>query len=638
MEKILVADDDTGILFLIKKNLRREDFDIETVETGAEALSKTLELKPSLLILDYILKDMNCRQIIETLQSHNLRIPFIIMTGHGDEKVAVDLMKLGARDYIIKDQNFLSLLPAIVKQVMETIIYEQKLKIAETALIESESRYRTLVENSRDIIFTVDENACFTFINQTFEKETGFSINEMLHRNCFDLIHPSDRKMMNELFKMLSNDQPVPLYELKLLKSNQEDIFVELGMVGIKDANQKIIGTLGIGRNVTQRKSLEQQLLQSQKMEAIGRLAGGVAHDFNNILTAIIGQADLLALDAKEKDLPVQEIEQIRSAAERAASLTRQLLAFSRKQMLQPQIVDINRIIEDIHKMLRRVIGEDIAINVVVDRNLSKIKADKGQIEQVIMNLMMNARDAMPHGGSLSILVNNVEIHESYKNLESDIAPGRFISIAVKDTGVGIESSVLPHIFEPFFTTKEINRGTGLGLSVVYGIVKQHKGWIEVESQLGTGTEFKVFLPAIIEDSSEADATGYEMDDLKGRGERVLFVEDETSLRDVIFRALKAYGYRVFEAKDATEAMTIFEAEKRDFDLVFSDVVLPDENGIDLVGKLLAIKPELKVLLTTGYVDEKSQWSKIQDNHYSFVQKPYQIYSLLQKIKEILHR
>ncbi|MDY7041237.1 MAG: ATP-binding protein, partial [Chloroflexota bacterium] len=382
----------------------------------------------------------------------------------------------------------------------------------------------------------------------------------------------------------------------------------------------------------------EEQLRQSQKMEAIGRLAGGVAHDFNNLLTAVTGYSWLLLKGLDDDDPMRKDIEEIKKAARRGSSLTRQLLAFSRRQVLQPTVLDLNSVVSDMEKMLRRIIGEDIDLSTMLDLELGRTKADPGQIEQVIMNLAVNARDAMPQGGKIIIKTENVTLNESHVQVIPEARPGRFVCLSVVDTGIGMDKETTRRIFEPFFSTKE--NGTGLGLAVVYGIVRQHGGWINVTSEPEQGSTFEVYLPVFSVESAGESAEKASalqlLGELKGNGERILLVEDDASIRKFTGRVLDENGYVVLEAADAEEALGIFEREGGQVHLVFSDVVLPGQSGVQLAEKLLSSHPDLQVLLSSGYTDQKSQWTFIQEKGFRFLQKPYTFPRLLRTIREAM--
>jgi two-component system cell cycle sensor histidine kinase/response regulator CckA len=409
----------------------------------------------------------------------------------------------------------------------------------------------------------------------------------------------------------------------------------------VRDANGDVVGSVEVTLDISERRRAEEerekiqaQLLQSQKMEAIGRLAGGVAHDFNNLLTTITGYSGLLLNSLDDGDPLRGDLEEIMKATRRAASLTRQLLAFSRKQVLQPQSLDLNALVSDVGKMLHRIIGEDIELVNDLEPRLGRVKADPGQIEQIIMNLVVNARDAMPQGGRLTIKTENVILDEDYCQVFAEARPGEFVRLSVEDTGVGMDKKTLQHMFEPFFSTKE--DGTGLGLSVVYGIVKQHEGWVNVYSEPGQGSAFKVYLPAFAVEAEGKKVEAISLQELQGSGERILLVEDDEGVRKLTTRALGRNGYVVFEAARTQEALRVFEGEGGKFHLVFTDVVLPDGTGLQLIDQLLPRNPELRVLLSSGYTDRKSQWPLIRARGFRFLQKPYALAELLRAIREAI--
>jgi PAS domain S-box-containing protein len=391
-----------------------------------------------------------------------------------------------------------------------------------------------------------------------------------------------------------------------------------------------------LSNSLRELKRTQDILLHAQKMEAIGNLAGGVAHDFNNLLTAIKGYAEL-ALDRLDPaDTTHADVSQIRKAADQAASLTSQLLAFGRQQPLQPKVLDVNSVVAGVDKMLRRLIGEDVELTAELEPDIDSVKADPTQVQQVIMNLAINARDAMPGGGTLTIRTENVSLSKRDCKSLHEAKPGRYVRLSVNDTGSGIAPEVIDRIFEPFFSTKEIGKGTGLGLSVVYGVVSQHDGWIDVESRVGEGTTFHVYLPVTTAEIAEQTTREVMIAEVNGRGERILVVEDEDAVREFASRALTDSGYDVLQAADAEEALEIFEKANGAVDVVFSDVVLPSKSGLQLADELLARHPDLRVLLSSGYTDQKSQWSVIQERGYGFVQKPYAIRDLLRTIREVI--
>jgi nitrogen-specific signal transduction histidine kinase len=387
--------------------------------------------------------------------------------------------------------------------------------------------------------------------------------------------------------------------------------------------------------DITERKQLQQQLIQSQKMEAVGRLAGGVAHDFNNLLTAIFGYAELLTEELPEGSPARKDVEEIRKASERAASLTRQLLAFSRQQVLQPVVLSVNDLVEDVEKMLRRLIGADVELRTALAPDAGNVRADPGQLEQVILNLAVNARDAMPTGGKLTIETQNAELSEMYAEAHQPVVPGAYVMLAVSDTGVGMDAKTQGRIFEPFFTTKGKNKGTGLGLSTVYGIVKQSGGYIWTYSEPGHGTTFKVYLPHVDAPVEPAVRPPDPGGALAGT-ETVLLAEDDELLRPLARGLLEKLGYTVLDAGTAAEALTLARAHEGPIHLLIADVVMPGESGRLLARRLAELRPDLRVLYTSGYTDEAIVHHGMLEPGLNYLQKPFTPAALAGKVREVL--
>jgi nitrogen-specific signal transduction histidine kinase/CheY-like chemotaxis protein len=387
--------------------------------------------------------------------------------------------------------------------------------------------------------------------------------------------------------------------------------------------------------DVTDHKKLESRLVQSRVMEAVVRLAGGIAHDFNNLLTAINGYSDLL-LKQMDKDHPMRrEAEEIRKAGERAASLTRQLLAFSRRQILQPKVLELNAVVSRIDDMLRRLIGEDVTLQASFGENLWRVKADPGQIEQVLMNLAVNSRDAMPGGGKLTIETRNMEYSEALPLGTGEMPPGAYVMLSVSDTGYGMDEATLSRIFEPFYTTKEKGKGTGLGLAMVYGIVKQSGGYILVDSKEGKGTTFRIYFPRTKEEarpsapeiSSSAPSTGKET---------VLVVEDQDEVRNLVEEILGMQGYTVLKASNGDEALQLGKSRKKPIHLLLTDMVMPGMNGKELAERMQKMSPGMKVILMSGYAEEGLiQWGTIMQG-MDFLKKPFRVETLIQKVRKVL--
>jgi len=508
---------------------------------------------------------------------------------------------------------------------------------AEKALRESEYKYRQLIEGSNDAIYLLYDNK-FEIVNRKFCNMFGVTLEEVNRPgfNFMDMVAPKSRPLIEERERRLANGENIdPKYEFTAITRDGKEVVVEVSVSYIiyKDG----VATQGILRDLTERKKLEQQLVQSQKMEAIGKLAGGVAHDFNNILTVILGYCELANM-AISKDNPVYEyFHQIEISGKKAASLTNQLLAFSRRQFIKLSIVNVNSVIADMQKMLHRVIGEDIEIRTKLEQDIKLIKADPAQIEQIIMNLSVNARDAMPNGGRLTVETKNVALDSEYAKEHSGVKPGSYILISVSDTGIGMGKEIKDQIFEPFFTTKEKGKGTGLGLSTVYGIVKQNDGFIYVYSEPNVGTTFKIYFPCTNEEISEPESNPDDViSDFSGN-ETILVVEDEESVRKFTVSSLKKYGYNVLEASNGHKALKYFpKNHSSNIHLLITDVIMPNMNGRELANKIFSIDPKIKVLFMSGYTDDMILRHGISSTELAFIQKPFSTTELLQKVREVL--
>jgi two-component system cell cycle sensor histidine kinase/response regulator CckA len=453
----------------------------------------------------------------------------------------------------------------------------------------------------------------------------------------FELVHPDDRKLVSDaVAQALRHKEAYDIEHRIVLREGEERIVRERGEI-MCDDNGNPVRIRGIVMDVTERKRLEEQLRQSQKMEAIGQLAGGVAHDFNNILTVIHGHASLM-LHAKILSLPAEKsVQQIVQAAERAASLTRQLLTFSRRQVMQPKHLDLNQLVSNMTMMLGRILGEDIALQLHYCPEPAFLRGDAGMIEQILLNLAVNARDAMPKGGQLSIRISTLEIGASRAAWHPEARPGKFICLSVADTGCGISPEILRRIFEPFFTTKEVGKGTGLGLATVYGIVKQHQGWIEVKSELGKGAMFRVFLPATERQGISAENNFSTEPPPRGGSETILVVEDEAPLRELVCNVLSGHGYNVLQAESGAKALDVWRGNKDDVDLLLTDVIMPDRlNGRELAEELRGEDAELKVIFMSGYSADAVGKDFISQPGFQYLQKPYDPRKLAQAVRECL--
>ncbi|MGO9952696.1 MAG: PAS domain S-box protein [Dissulfurispiraceae bacterium] len=509
-------------------------------------------------------------------------------------------------------------------------------KRAEECLQTSEAKYRSIFEETKDVIFISTPEGEFADINPAGLELLGYSTLEELKKIDIpnDLYENAQDRV---LFQQLIEQQGyVKDFEEHFKKANGQHIAVRITAAAIRDEKGKVINYRGIMRDVTLEKTLEHQIMQAQKMEAVGQLAGGIAHDFNNILSAIIGYGHLVLMQIQE-DSPLRPyVEQILDSSERAATLTQNLLAFSRKQIVNLQPCRVNEIIKKATPVLTKLIREDIELKLELSEEDSTVIVDRLQIEQVLMNLVTNARDAMSAGGILTISTQKMDMDATFMEVHGYGEIGKYAIISVEDTGVGLDEMTKTRIFEPFFTTKEMGRGTGLGLAMVYGAVKQNNGFINVYSEVGKGTTFRIYLPEVtvtVERKKDVD-----IQSPLGGAETILLVEDDQALRKLAGTLLDKYGYTVIEAIDGDDALARFNAYKKRIDLLITDVVIPKRSGIEVFETIRMLHPEIKVLFLSGYSKDIIQKKGILDTGANFLQKPVSPNTLLAKVREILNR
>jgi PAS domain S-box-containing protein len=492
-----------------------------------------------------------------------------------------------------------------------------------------------VVECSHDAIISLTREGFVLTWNHGAERIFGYSVEEAIGRSILFLSPPGKPDEGSALMERVERADTVEPFETVRVKKDGTLIHIALTLSPIRNSEGQVVGVSSVARDVTESKNLEEMLRQAQKMEAVGQLAGGVAHDFNNLLGVIMGHTGLMLGRLSPDDANRKGIEEIEKAGERAARLTRQLLAFSRKQVLQPKVLDLNAVVAGIEKLLQRLIGEDIELRVVLDPLLGQVKADAGQVEQIIMNLVVNARDAMSVGGKLTIQTSNVEEDEEYAVVHYAPRPGPRVMLSVMDSGCGMDPKTKARIFEPFFTTKEFGKGTGLGLSTVYGIVKQSGGSVSVSSELGVGTTFRVYLPRM--DSLPETALPTEKaQKVEGGSQTILIVEDETALLQVTQASLEAAGYVTLAAKSPAEAIRVSENHPGPIHLMVTDVIMPGMNGAQLATHLSALRPEMKVLYVSGYTDNTIVRHGVLEPGLAFLQKPVSPRTLTMKVGELL--
>jgi two-component system cell cycle sensor histidine kinase/response regulator CckA len=647
--KVLLVEDSDHDAMLLLHELRQGGYSplYERVETP-EAMVGALEKQDwDMVIADYVMPRFSGLDALKLLQDRGLDLPFIIVSGKIGEDVAVKAVKAGAHDYLLKD-NLTRLNLAVERELREAVMRrERRLAEAELAAtqqqlfqvqkMEAEQRFLKAFKSS-SICQTIKklDNGQYIDVNERFEQLTGYRRKDVIDHTPEELnlwARPEHRQQMMQILKA---DGEVRDFEYELRTKPGKIRTGLLSAVSVMLNNEPCM--LDSTIDITERKQAGERLQQAQKMEAIGQLAGGMAHELNNQLTIIQTCMDLHSQRFPLDNYVYDTFMNIRKATEKSANLTRQLLMFGRRQPQFKAPLNLNQNIKDNLKMLDRLIGEDITINYQFDPALWTVYADTASIDQILINLVLNARDAMHGGGMLTIKPKNVVLKKERSSHSGDTKPGRYVCLSVSDTGAGIDKDVLPHIFEPFFTTKELGRGTGLGLSVVYGIVKDHDGHVNVKSSNGRGATFKIFLPAFKFDTQpvQAESSPARLDQLRGNGEMILLAEDDRDLMNLTRDLLTDNNYVVHACRSIFDADFVFAREKGSFDLLLSDLILPDGRGTDLALLLRRSKPSLDVILVSGYTDDQDNLEHIKKEGLPFLPKPYTAEILLRKIAEVL--
>ncbi|MEZ6031573.1 MAG: PAS domain S-box protein [Planctomycetaceae bacterium] len=751
--RILIVEDNPADAKLLEHELRRGGLEFQSTRVDSETeYIAALNAGPHVVLCDWQLPQFDGLRALSLLQASRPGVPFILVSGSIGEEAAVNVMKLGASDYLLKDR--LGRLVPVIRQALARRDHQRSVDQATAALRQSEERYRRLMEVLPNAVF-INSGGRIVFCNPSCVRLFGATdVSQLLGRSPFDLFHPDFHLLIQQrISRMLEKDEHVAGIEEKIVRLDGRvvpvhviatpvmDCGVRAVMVALSDltererstsllrsvldsvndsivtvddcgtihsvnpatermfgyAQSEIVGRnirllmpspyheqhneyianyirtglnrmIGIGREVagrrrdgsvfpleltvaefeldgkrcftgvvrdiTERKRLEEQFHQAQKMEAIGQLAGGIAHDFNNLLTVINGYAQLLLTDVPNEDIRARYTAYIREAGERAAGLTAQLLAFSRKTILEPRLLDVNVLIEQLARMLRRLIGEDITFVTILKPRLRCVKADRGQLEQVIMNLAVNARDAMPRGGRLTIETSEIVIEPGELPL-LDLQPGCFVQIRITDTGTGISPEVQSRMFEPFFTTKEVGHGTGLGLATAYGIIKQTGGYIGVDSESGKGASFRILLAAVSDDTDGAKNL-LSRNTASVGSETVMIVEDEPAVLKLLRAILESNGYTVVSANDGPSALATAAAFPGTIDLLLTDVVMPEMSGREMAQSFRERWPKLKVLYTSGYTADTVVRYGVETAADAFIQKPFTPAGLAGKVRQTL--
>ena len=627
---ILLLEDNLRDRQLLEKTLINEGLvcQITHAKSKEEFQAALEQARYDLIISDFTLPAYSGIAALTASRELQPDTPFIFVAGTIGEEKVVESLKSGATDYVLK--NHLNRLGQAVRRALREA-HERKERQRAEEQVRVQSSALEAVANG---IMLTDAAGKILFGNRAFCAMTGYALEEILGKNPGFL---NSGKHDADFFRALWNTILTGrVWQGELINRRKDGTLYneEMTITPIQKSNGEISHFIAVKQDITKQKQRKEQLHQARKMEAIGQLAGGIAHDFNNLLTVIHGNVQLVLTDESQLNEENRQcLKQVTDATERAADLTRQLLAFGRKQVVQFQPLNLNHVITKFTKMLKRVIGEHIALQCRCAEDLPSVNADVGMIEQILLNLIVNARDAMPQGGSIVITTAAVHIDASHAETHPEAQTGEFVCIAVGDTGTGIYPEYLPRIFEPFFTTKEAGKGTGFGLATVYGIVKQHRGWIEVSSQLGNGTTFKIFLPASASGAAKKSTPQTKAIPAGGH-EKILLVEDDADVRIVARDVLEGSGYQIWEASNGLEAMNVWKTNASQIDLLLTDIILPGGlNGWELADRFSGERPGLKVILMSGYNSDLA--GKIQP-HSHILPKPFSLESLTETVRSCL--
>jgi len=635
--QVLFIENDSKLVDLCVDVLQQNGFAVraEVLETPEELGTRLASNAYDVVLADQTLIASAGIEVLDGLRHAGRDVPLIIVTGTLNEEAAMGCIQAGATDCILK--GGLWRLPMVVRRVVEERTLREERARASEALRASEERYRTLFERNLAGVYSVALDGRILDLNLACARMLGYASREEAMNHTLWDVAPSVAEMQ-KLIALVQKHKTFTDLEVGLRRTDGRALWVLGSASLIEGGDGKPASIQGTLIDITERKRLEQRLRQSVKMEAVGRVAGGMAHDFNNLLTAILGYSDLLLEKLPAASQLSRYATEVKKASERAFFLTRQLLAFSRQQVLTPQVLNLNVVLADMQKTLRGLIGDDIELVTQLEPQLGNVKADPGQVEQIILNLALNSRDAMAKGGRLTIETANIEVPHGSDvmiSAQPNLRAGSYVILVISDTGCGMDGETQTRIFEPFFTTKGKDQSAGLGLSVAYGIVKQSKGHISVRSEPRQGTTFKVYLPRAEEKSSHARLRE-PLSNAPKESETILVVEDEGAVRELTRMALAAKGYRVLEAASGEEALKICEEHSGPIHLMVTDVVMPRLSGQELARRLATLRPETKVLYISGYTGGAAGWPEISHLETAFLQKPFTPETLMRQMREML--
>jgi two-component system cell cycle sensor histidine kinase/response regulator CckA len=628
--EILIVDDEPRMCDSLKVLLSNEGYSTETAGSGQEAIERLAKGTVDLALLDIVMPDMNGLQIMDYIKKKNLDTLVIVITGHASVDSAIESLRKGAHDYLRKPFEFDELLKR-VENAVEQKRLKREFQIINGKLALSERRYQDLVNHSPDIIFTLDLDGTFTFVNQAWGKSLGNKPDDVIGKRFGDFVTKDVADHCTSLLRQVEQGQTISDISYSLTHEDGSSRLFSMSGAPSMDPDGRVIGMVGVLRDITEQRKLEAQLTQAHKMQAIGTLAGGIAHDFNNLLMGIQGRTSLMILNMDPASPHCDHLKGIEDIVESGANLTKQLLGFARAGKYEVKPTDINALIDKSIAMFGRT-RKEITIRTDYEQSVWTLEVDQCQLEQVLLNLCVNAGHAMPEGGNLHLRTRNVVLRDEDVR-PFGMEPGKYVRIAVEDSGIGMDQTTQRRIFEPFFTTKEMGRGTGLGLASAYGIIKNHGGFIDVESKKGEGTTFSIYLPASEKEIPNKREVPSEI--LRGT-ESVLLVDDEEMIIEVGQEILQEMGYKVLSAKTGQEAVDLYAKNKGQIDMVILDMIMPGMGGGETFDKIKEMHPEAKVLLSSGYSVEGQASEILARGCNGFIQKPFSVKKLSQTIRQVL--
>jgi two-component system, cell cycle sensor histidine kinase and response regulator CckA len=635
--RILIVEDSEDDLLLLLRELRRGDYtlDYARVETAVEMQAALDRQAWDIVIADYTLPRFSAPAALELLQHQQRDLPFIIVSGTIGEDAAVAAMRAGAHDYLLKD-NLTRLVPAVARELREAQERQKRIE-AEQALRESEERFRQLAENITESVFWMSEPTALAilYVSPAYERIWGRSGDSLYAnlREWFEAIHPDDRQRVQTSYfdrSLLGKYDE----EYRVIRPDKSIRWIRDRGFPIKNHTGIAYRVVGIAEDITNRKLTEAALRRTERLESLGTLTNGIAHDLNNILTPIMGIVQLLPKKIGNMDDSTKRLLQIlNDSTHRGADLVKQILSFARGVESKPTNIQIGDLLLEIQRVIQQAFPKNIELSLDLPPNIWSISADASMLHQVLMNLCVNARDAMPTGGKLSVTAENLEIDKNYARMNLNASVGNYVAIAVTDTGTGIEPKILDRIFDPFFTTKDIGKGTGLGLSTVVGIVKSHRGFIDVDSKVGKGTRFKVYLPATV--TSEIAPVIVTEQPESGRGELILVVDDEVPIQVITTATLEMHGYRVMTASDGIEAIALYAQHQHEIGVVLMDMMMPNLDSIAIVRTLRKFNPQVQIIAMSGLATSEIVAQTIDEGVKAFLAKPFTPTELLDTISNL---